>query len=278
MIDWRDVFFNFISSFRDSKGNLLYVKKINEMVAYRKKSLYVDFNDLILYDQSLADLILNKPNNILPVLNSALYEYITTLEASYSDFTDKVFVRVYNIPRVILLREIRVSLANKLITIEGIATKMSKPKHRLVKGTFKHLDPNCMQEFVYPPDEQFGELVETPTTCPVCGKTGRFKLVDEKSIFVDYQRIIIQEKPEDVPSGQIPRTIEVVLEDDIVDSIRPGDRVKVVGFLRTKQEVLLKRGASSVFDYQILAHSIEVSQRVLEEVRITEEEELLSIL
>jgi len=273
-VDKRDAFLNFISSFRDEKGQFLYVKKINEMIAYRKKSLYINFDHINLYDRNLADLIINNPLQILPLLNDTLFEYITTSDPTYKEYADKAFVRFYNIPRVYRLRELRTTLANKLISVEGIITKMTPLKHRLVKGTFKHMDPNCNQEFVYPPEGEFGDLVETPTTCPICGKAGRFSLVPEKSVFVDHQRVILQEKPEDTPSGQMPRTLEVVLEDDLVDSVRPGDRVRVVGILTIKQETLLKRGARSDFNIQLRAHSVEVSERVLEEVKISEEEEL----
>ena len=272
--DPKDEFLLFISTYKDSKGNTVYLKKINEMISYRKKSLYVDYNDLILFDMTFATLFIQKTNDLLPLLNNALYEYITSLDPSFAEDVDKVFVRIYNLPRTVTLRAIRSALANKLIAVEGIVTKMSDVKQRLVKGTFKHLDPNCNQEFVYPDQDTFGELIETPTVCPVCGKTGRFKLVPEKSTFVDYQRIIIQEKPEDTPSGQMPRKLEVVLEEDLVDTVRPGDRVKIVGMIEVKQEALIKRGASSVFSFQMKAHSVEVSQRVLEEVNISEDEEL----
>lgn len=48
---------------------------------------------------------------------------------------------------------------------------------------------------------------------------------DGLSKFIDTQLFILQELPETAPPGLLPRTIEVVLERDLVDSIKPGDRI-----------------------------------------------------
>jgi DNA replication licensing factor MCM3 len=44
--------------------------------------------------------------------------------------------------------------------------------------------------------------------------------------------VTIQEMPERAPTGQLPRSIQVILDNDLVDKIKPGDRVQVNGVLR----------------------------------------------
>ena len=61
--------------------------------------------------------------------------------------------------------------------------------------------------------------------------------------------------PERAPAGQLPRSVDVIMDDDLVDRVKPGDRIQLVGIYRT----LGNRNASersSTFRTLILANNV----------------------
>lgn len=58
--------------------------------------------------------------------------------------------------------------------------------------------------------------------------------------------------PENSPPGQLPRSIQVILENDLVDSVKPGDRVQVSGVFR-----VIHRGMSGNFESVLVACGVE---------------------
>ena len=71
------------------------------------------------------------------------------------------------------------------------------------------------------------------------------------STYRDHQSISIQEMPERAPAGQLRRSIDVLLDDDLVDKVKPGDRIQVVGVYRTLGSRDAK-STSSTFKYEPL--------------------------
>src|SRR3989338_11718888 len=80
---------------------------------------------------------------------------------------------------------------------------------------------------------------------------------------MDHQLITIQEMPERAPPGQLPRSVEIVLDHDLVDVCKAGDRVRVVGVYRalptaskggTKKEG--EADTRTIFHTRVLANSV----------------------
>ncbi len=51
------------------------------------------------------------------------------------------------------------------------------------------------------------------------------------SVYVDWQKVRLQELSVDIPAGSMPRSIDVILRGDTVDMAKPGDRTVFTGTL-----------------------------------------------
>lgn len=57
----------------------------------------------------------------------------------------------------------------------------------------------------------------------------KWQLSVEQSEFADWQRVRVQENPSEIPSGSMPRSIDVILRNDAVEKAKPGDKAIFTG-------------------------------------------------
>jgi len=163
--------------------------------------------------------------------------------------------------------------------VEGVATKVSTVKPKVVKSvhycpnTQKHqtrkyvdaTDPNLgLQEL----DGEGRELPDkhiniTSTVYPTKDNEGN-PLETEYGLseFKDHQTITLQEMPEKAPMGQLPRSVDLILDHDLVDKVKPGDRVMVVGVYRALAFQAQKQpNAKSTFKTVVLVNNVQILGR-----------------
>ncbi|CAM9663427.1 unnamed protein product [Ectocarpus sp. 8 AP-2014] len=74
--------------------------------------------------------------------------------------------------------------------------------------------------------------IDEPSSCHMCGNTMSMELVHNRCLFTDKQMVRLQETPDEIPEGETPATATIFAFDDLVDAVRPGDRVEVTGIFR----------------------------------------------
>ncbi len=269
-VDYESKFIEFLRNFTTREGKLKYIDKINEMIDEGGCSITIEYPDIYQYDTKLALELERNPDVVLKAANHALTSIVRQLDPEYAEEKGEFFVRVTRLLKTTPIRRIRSEHINKLIMIEGILVRATPVREKMVKARFKHMHPECGCEFDWPEEGEIGETIEPPPYCPGCGRTGNIRLIPEKSKYIDWQKIVVQERPEEIPPGQIPRSIEVILTRDLVDIARPGDRVSITGILRV---VPPGKKAKPVYNMILEAVGLEVSQKILEEVEITREDE-----
>ena len=129
-------------------------------------------------------------------------------------------------------RELLSPFLGTLVQVEGIVTKCSVVRPKLVKSAhyIKAKDELMFREYR---DMTSFDGPATGASYPTQDADGN-KLETEfgRCVYKDHQSLVIQEMPENAPPGQLPRSVEVVVEEDLVDKSKPGDRVQIVGIYR----------------------------------------------
>ena len=86
--------------------------------------------------------------------------------------------------------------------------------------------------------------------------------------YKDYQKVTLQEMPERARVGQLPRSVEILLEYDLVDRVKPGDRVQVVGLYRAEANEL-NGIVNTIFKTQLMGNNISVIGKEVGSIKLT---------
>ncbi len=176
-------------------------------------------------------------------------------------------------PRTGHIRDIRNEHLNQLINISGVVTRRSGVFPQL---KITHFDcMACMSTFG--PFVQNQEREFRPNRCPQCQSKGGFQVNAERTIYRNYQKITLQEAPGSVPAGRLPRHKDVALLGDLIDKVRPGQKIEVTGNLpaAVKPRCFFSRAAAAPARLLPAAHCW--SRHLHEQIRrVSQHEERLS--
>ncbi len=233
-----------------------YRQKISQIAISGEESIIVNFEELFAFDQRLAERLMEKPDDFLQYADNSAYAQLGIEDADYSGKIEKLTVRFVNLLGKEQLRKLGSKQMGKLVMVEGIVVRATPVRPMVMNAAFR-----CKRCGTINHVEQTGQFLRAPPVCasPDCGREGPFEFVQDESTFIDSQDLRLQERPEDLPPGQLPRTLNVKLVgSEIVDLARPGDHVSIVGIVRAFAPSRPGIGKLRVFILHLDANSIEV--------------------
>eukprot|EP00397_Hematodinium_sp_SG-2012_P000916 GEMP01000917.1.p1 GENE.GEMP01000917.1~~GEMP01000917.1.p1 ORF type:complete len:768 (+),score=195.06 GEMP01000917.1:1931-4234(+) len=263
--DERAKFFeNFISK------SLIYQEKLkaqyNNALETHKGvvRLHVNIPDLEAAQDGLSWQVLMNPGEYLPAFEEGVVSWAQNGEAGFEKFQKNVLpIRIAFTGAAgrhhVTPRGLTATMVTKLVVVEGIVTRTgdSKPKcmlsihHCAPTGetrTREHVDPCALMH-----QELIGGDI------PQLDDNGnRFDTELGLGYYKDVQNFTIQEMPENAPSGQIPRSVDVRCDQDLVDTIKPGARVRVTGMYKAFPQVDQKGVTNGCFPCRIIANNIQL--------------------
>lgn len=261
----RDSFERFLDRFVDETNHPYYIDQVHGFARFNICTLYVDYMHLHTSNAELATLVCDHYYRFLPYLQRGLRNIIrkyepgwlqsdrdapfgnptngandtqesmranggtsTTASSTSRDGDRVVQISFYNIPLLQRIRDMRTDKIGKLISISGTVTRSSEVRPELYKGSFVCEECRAEVDGV----EQVFKYTE-PYLCPnpTCQNRNSWTLDVSKSQFVDWQKVRIQENSSEIPTGSMPRTLDVILRGEVVERAKAGDKCVFTGTL-----------------------------------------------
>jgi len=139
------------------------------------------------------------------------------------------------------MRQLNSKVLEKLVVLHGIVIQASRPEAKAQRIRVQCRNCKQMRDIVCNPGKGGaflprvcdGGRVQGMDKCPM----DSWVIVGEGCEYWDAQSIKLQEFPEDVPVGEMPRHIELYCQRYLVDKVVPGSRLVVTGVLSTTDKL-----------------------------------------
>jgi replicative DNA helicase Mcm len=248
-----------------------YRQHLSQIAISDSTSIIVDFEDLLTTDPSLAEELIKEPEEYLEHANRAALDQLRIEEPEYAEEIEGVNTRFKGLLEITRLRMLGSMHIGKFVMLNGIVVRSSPVRPMVTRGAFR-----CKRCGTTNYNIQTTPFLKAPIVCSEisCTRTGPFDFLQEESNYIDAQEIRIQERPEELPPGQLPQWIKIkLIGKDLVDLARPGDNVSAVGIVRAVPPTVPRVGQLRKFELHLDANYIDVTSKEPEAVFITSEEE-----
>ena len=252
-----DICFHFLGFFLFQNDQGYYAEAVKHMIKTQQQRLIVNVNDLRRKLPLRTKCLLRSGIEEIVLFQNALREYISHQAPDFVENFDEFLIGLEGSfgSHHVTPRNLSSIFLGSIIAVEGIVTKCSLVRPKIVRSVHycpatkkkherRYTDLTSLSAYpsssVYPTKDEDGNLLET-----------EFGL----STYKDHQILSIQEMPEKAPAGQLPRSVDIISDNDLVDVCKPGDRVLIVGPYRCLPN---KQGyyTSGTFRTVVLANNI----------------------
>ncbi|KAF9459421.1 MCM2/3/5 family-domain-containing protein [Collybia nuda] len=238
-------------------GEFIYRDKLRGNLLLKQHLLEVDLRHISLYNDELAHAIQDRPSDVLPLFENAATRVarmiLFPLAATSEDRTEaaaesipKVQVTLRSGLNMLQFRELTANTMNKLVRIPGIVISASVLSSRATK---LHLQCRACRstKMIYPSAGMGGVGGGSdrglPRVCDAPEPDGQKKdcpldpylIIHSKSTFADHQTLKLQEAPDMVPVGELPRHMLLSADRYLTGKVVPGSRVVATGIYSTFQ-------------------------------------------
>ncbi|KAL9573967.1 hypothetical protein ACKAV7_001911 [Fusarium commune] len=233
-------------------NNFVYRDQLRENALLKRYYCDVNINDLIRFNEGLAHQLVSEPAEVIPFFENALMKCTHRIVFPHEPKVDipKHQLLLHSNADDVSIRNLDSMAIARLVRVPGIvigAYAMSS------KATELHTQcQNCGHTNAIPILGGFTG-VTLPRKCarsriPNDPTPGRplhpYYVVHEKSHFVDQQIVKLQETPDQVPVGELPRHVFVSADRCLINRVVPGSRCTVMSIFSIYQNKTSKNSSN----------------------------------
>lgn len=235
----------FILSFQID-GIYIYRDQIRDNVLVKKYFCDIDISHLISYNEELAHKLTSDPSGTIPLFETALRQ--CTQRIVYPQQADIVLpqhqLMLHSSIDHVSIRDLTADNVSALVRIPGIVIGASTLSSKATSLSIQCRSCQHTERL----DVQGGfQGITLPRTCgrrKVPGQTQEtdacpldpYFILHEESQFHDQQIIKLQEAPDQVPVGELPRHILISADRYLANRVIPGSRCTVMGLYSIYQQ------------------------------------------
>ncbi|KAF4970614.1 hypothetical protein FSARC_2395 [Fusarium sarcochroum] len=241
----------FILDFR-LDNNFVYRDQLRENALLKRYTCDVNINDLISFNEELAHRLASEPAEIIPLFENALKKCTHRIVFPHEPKVEvpEHQLLLHSNAEDVSIRNLDSMTIARLVRVPGIVIGASVMSS---KATELHIQcRNCGHTQNIPILGGFTG-VTLPRQCarsrvpndptPKCPLDPYF-VVHEKSLFVDQQIIKLQEAPDQVPVGELPRHVLISADRYLTNRVVPGSRCTVMGIFSIYQNKASKNSST----------------------------------
>ncbi|CAN7999910.1 unnamed protein product, partial [Ixodes hexagonus] len=236
-------FRDFLRQFHEGNFNYRYRDQLKQHYNMGQYWLEVSMEDISSFDEVLADKLSKQPTEHLPLLEEAAKEVadeITRPRPEGEEDIADIQVLLKSDAHPIPMRDIKSDQVSKLVKVPGIVISASGIKAKATSLTLQCR--SCRETVPNIPVKPGLEGYALPRRCnsdrpgqPRCPQDPFF-IVPDKCKCVDFQVLKLQEAPEEVPYGEMPRHLQLYCERYLCERVVPGNRITAIGVYSIKKQ------------------------------------------
>lgn len=233
---------DFLRVFHTGNFNYIYRDALRNNYNSGRYWLEVDLKDVSSYDEELGEQVKKQPTEVLPLFEDAAKEIadeITRPRPEGEEQVKHIQVMLRSEANPIFIRQLTSDQVAKLYKVSGIVVSASTIKAKATQLTIQCRScRNTMSNLKVKPGME-GYALPRKCNAETAGRMNcpldPFFVLPDSCKCVDSQTLKLQETPENVPNGEIPRHITLYMDRYLCDKIVPGNRVTVTGIYSIKK-------------------------------------------